>query len=92
MALKDPGARFALALGLNNLSAGLEAAAILDSPATWEQLGAHAMLNGDLTLAETAYQRARAYSRLQLIYLITGQLDKLRKLGRIFAMQKSFSR
>jgi coatomer protein complex subunit alpha (xenin) len=64
----------------------------LDSPATWEQLGAHALLNGDLTLAETAYQRARAYSRLQLLYLLTGQLDKLRKLGRIFAMQKSFSR
>ncbi len=37
-----------MALGLNNLSAGLEAAAILDSPATWEQLGAHALLNGEL--------------------------------------------
>jgi coatomer protein complex subunit alpha (xenin) len=64
----------------------------MDCPATWERLGAHALLNGDLALAETAYQRARAYSRLQLIYLISGQLDKLRKLGRIFAMQKSFSR
>jgi coatomer protein complex subunit alpha (xenin) len=64
----------------------------LDSAATWEQLGAHALLNGELALAETAYQRARAYTRLQLLYLITGQLDKLRKLGRIFAMQKSFSR
>ena len=48
-------------------------------------------MNGDLSLAETAYQRGRAYSQLQLLYLATGQLDKLKKLARIFSVQQDWS-
>jgi Coatomer WD associated region len=77
-----------LALELNNLSVAAEAAAILNDPATWEQLAAHALLNGDIALAETAYQRARAYSQLQLLYLSSGQLDKLRRLARVYSVQQ----
>ena len=47
-------------------------------------------MNGDLSLAETAYQRGRAYSQLQLLYLATGQLDKLKKLARIFSVQQDW--
>jgi hypothetical protein len=52
-----------LALQLNNLPAAADAAAILNDSATWQQLAAQALLAGDVTMAETAYQRARAYNQ-----------------------------
>ena len=64
----------------------------MDDAATWRQLASQALLNGDLALAETAYQQGRAYSHLQLLYLITGRVDKLRKLARIFSVQQNLSR
>ena len=50
-------------------------------------MGELSLLHGDLKLAELSFQRGRLWERLRLLYLITGQRDKLAKLARIFKVR-----
>ena len=61
----------------------LEAARALDDPACWEKLGEAALLQGNHQVVEMAYQRTKNFDRLSFLYLITGNLEKLRKMMKI---------
>ena len=69
------------------MEAAFAAAGEVNEEATWLKVGELSLLNGNLEMAELSYQRGRHYERLMFLYLITGQRDKLTKLGRIFRVR-----
>ena len=46
-----------------------------------------ALVHGRLSLAETACQRGKQYARLQLLFIVTGQLGKLARLGALYRVR-----
>ena len=80
-----------LALESNHLEAAFVAAGEVNDETTWLKVGELSLLNGNLEMAELSYQRGRHYERLMFLYLITGQRDKLTKLGRIFKVRGEIS-
>jgi len=89
--VKDPGVRFALAVDLHNVDLAVESAQQLDSQGHWEKVAEMALLFGRLTVAETAYQKAKNFSGLKFLYTVTGQYNKLEKLARIFIVRRDWS-
>lgn len=85
--VKDPATRFELALESGHLQAASEAAAALESPAMWQVLADKAMQLGDIVIAEMAFQKLKAFHRLDLLYLCTGQPEKLEKMKKISGMR-----
>ena len=65
------------------LQIALEAARALDDPSCWEKLGEAALLQGNHQVVEMAYQRTKNFDKLSFLYLITGNLEKLRKMMKI---------
>lgn len=65
------------------LQIALEAARALDDQACWEKLGEAALLQGNIQVVELAYQRTKNFDKLSFIYLITGNLEKLKKMMKI---------
>ena len=61
----------------------LEAARALDDKSCWEKLGEAALLQGNHQVVEMAYQRTKNFDKLAFLYLITGNLEKLRKMMKI---------
>lgn len=89
--VQDPAARFSIALELYNPQLAYTSALRLDTPLHWDKVGEMALMVGDLSLAETAYQKGRNYGKLKFLYLITGAYSKLVKLGRILGVRKDRS-
>ncbi|WAR05033.1 COPA-like protein [Mya arenaria] len=82
----------AAALGIpDNNNIALEAARALDDPACWEKLGEAALLQGNHQIVEMAYQRTKNFDKLSFLYLITGNLEKLRKMTKIAEIRKDTS-
>ena len=65
------------------LQIALEAARALDDKDCWERLGEAALLQGNHQVVEMAYQRTKNFDKLSFLYLITGNLEKLRKMMKI---------
>lgn len=61
----------------------LEAAKALDERRCWERLGEAALLQGHHQVVEMCYQRTKNFDKLTFLYLITGNLAKLRKMMKI---------
>jgi len=61
----------------------LEAARALDDKRCWEKLAETALLQGNHQIVEMAYQRTKNFDKLAFLYLITGNLEKLRKMMKI---------
>ena len=61
----------------------LEAARALDDKDCWEKLGEAALLQGNHQIVEMAYQRTKNFDKLSFLYLITGNLEKLKKMMKI---------
>lgn len=61
----------------------LEAAKALDERSCWERLGEAALLQGHHQVVEMCYQRTKNFDKLTFLYLITGNLAKLRKMMKI---------
>ena len=61
----------------------LEAARALDDKDCWEKLGEAALLQGNHQVVEMAYQRTKNFDKLSFLYLITGNLEKLKKMMKI---------
>ena len=61
----------------------LEAARALDDKVCWDRLGEAALLQGNHQVVEMAYQRTKNFDKLSFLYLITGNLEKLRKMMKI---------
>ncbi|CAD5208962.1 unnamed protein product [Bursaphelenchus xylophilus] len=86
--VKDEKTRFGLALECGNLTVALEAAKVLDDKAVWEALGEAALLQGNHQIVETAYQRTKNFEKLAFLYLITGNLEKLKRMTHIARSRK----
>lgn len=89
--VKDEKTRFGLALECGNIEVALEAARTLDQKACWENLAQAALLQGNHQVVEMCYQRTKNFEKLAFLYLITGNLDKLRKMMKIAEIRKDVS-
>jgi Coatomer WD associated region. len=89
--VKDEKTRFGLALECGNIEVALEAARSLDQKACWENLAQAALLQGNHQVVEMCYQRTKNFEKLAFLYLITGNLDKLRKMTKIAEIRKDVS-
>ncbi|XP_072049664.1 coatomer subunit alpha-like [Amphiura filiformis] len=89
--VKDEKTRFALALECGNIEVALEAARALDDKNCWEKLGEAALLQGNHQVVEMSYQRTKNFDKLSFLYIITGNLEKLRKMMKISEIRKDTS-
>eukprot|EP00047_Mylnosiga_fluctuans_P002804 m.225995 g.225995 ORF g.225995 m.225995 type:complete len:1238 (-) comp11355_c0_seq1:46-3759(-) len=89
--VKDERTRFALALESANIEVAKEAAKALDDKEIWMQLAEMALRQGDHETVEYAYQRTKNFERLSFLYLLTGNLEKLRKMVKIAEIRKDVS-
>ncbi|EDO39748.1 predicted protein [Nematostella vectensis] len=89
--VKDEKTRFGLALECGNIEVALEAARALDDKACWESLGAAALRQGNHQVVEMAYQRTKNFDKLSFLYLITGNMEKLKKMQKIAEIRKDMS-
>jgi len=55
----------------------------LDDKDCWEKLGEVALLQGNHQIVEMAYQRTKNFDKLSFLYVITGNLEKLKKMMKI---------
>ncbi|KAJ3365612.1 hypothetical protein GGF32_008745 [Allomyces javanicus] len=78
--VQDPPTRFELAIECGQLDVAQQAAETMDNPQAWTRLGTEALRQGHIALAETAMQRVKNLPGLSLLYLATGQTDKLHKM------------
>ena len=99
--MKDDKTRFGLAIECGNLDAALESAKTLDDKAVWEALAEAALLQvcgfggkfelilqGNHQIVEMAYQRTKNFEKLNFLYLITGNMEKLTKMMKIAEIRK----
>lgn len=89
--VKDEKTRFSLALECSNIEVALEAAQTLDQKVCWENLAHAALLQGDHRTVEICYKRTKNFEKLTFLYLITGNLEKLKKMTKIAEIHKDFS-
>ena len=89
--VKDEKTRFALALECGNIEVALAAARTLDDKQCWERLGEVALLQGNHQVVEMAYQRTKNFDKLAFLYLVTGNLEKLKKMMKIAEIRKDTS-
>ncbi|CAG9819218.1 unnamed protein product [Phaedon cochleariae] len=89
--VKDDKTRFTLALECGNIEIALEAAKALNDKACWDQLAQAALWQGNHQVVEMCYQRTKSFEKLSFLYLITGNLDKLRKMMKIAEIRKARS-
>lgn len=89
--VKDEKTRFALALECGNIEVALEAARTLDDQTCWQRLADAALMQGNHQVVEMAYQRTKNFEKLSFLYLITGNLEKLRKMMKIAEVRKDTS-
>ena len=88
--VKDERTRFLLALQCGNLDVALEAAKALDDKSCWEKLAEHALMHGNHPVVEYCFQQTKNYDKLSFLYLITGNLAKLKRMMRINEIRKDY--
>lgn len=89
--VKDARTRLSLALQCGNIEVALEAAKSLDEKSSWDKLAEAALQTGNHQIVEMCYQRTKNFDKLSFLYLITGNLDKLRKMMKIAEIRKDTS-
>ncbi|KAJ2941519.1 hypothetical protein O0L34_g14564 [Tuta absoluta] len=89
--VKDARTRLSLALQCGNIEVALEAAKSLDEPDAWDKLAKAATATGNHQIVEMCYQRTKNFDKLSFLYLVTGNLDKLRKMMKIAEIRKDAS-
>ncbi|XP_063834557.1 coatomer subunit alpha [Ostrinia nubilalis] len=89
--VKDARTRLSLALQCGNIEVALEAAKSLDEPDAWDKLAQSALATGNHQIVEMCYQRTKNFDKLSFLYLITGNLEKLRKMMKIAEIRKDVS-
>jgi len=86
--VKEDKTRFGLALECGNLEVALEAAKSMDDKVCWEKLGNAALIQGNHDIVEMSFQRTKNFEKLQFLYTVTGNFDKLRKMMKIAEIRK----
>lgn len=89
--VKDEKTRFGLALECGNIEVALESAKKLNDKDCWDRLGEAALLLGNHQIVEMAYQRTKNFDKLCFLYLITGNLEKLKKMMKIADIRRDLS-
>uniref|UniRef100_H2YWH8 Uncharacterized protein n=1 Tax=Ciona savignyi TaxID=51511 RepID=H2YWH8_CIOSA len=89
--VKDDKTRFTLAVECGDIEVALAAAKALDDKQCWEALGEVALASGNHQVVEMAYQRTKNFDKLSFLYLLTGNLEKLRKMMKIAEIRKDTS-
>mmetsp|Transcript_39923 Transcript_39923/g.58676 ORF Transcript_39923/g.58676 Transcript_39923/m.58676 type:complete len:1289 (+) Transcript_39923:107-3973(+) len=93
--VREPKTRFSLALACGNIEAAMESAFALEQNQTspegsreiWNELGNEALRQGNHQVVEMSYQRTKDFDRLSFLYLLTGDMEKLRKMLKIANMR-----
>ncbi|CAF4295015.1 unnamed protein product, partial [Adineta steineri] len=78
-------------LECGNIDIALEAARALDDKRCWEKLAHIALLQGNHQIVEMAYERTKNFDKLAFLYLITGNLEKLREMMKTAEVRKDVS-
>lgn len=81
--VKDEKTRLALALDSGATDVALEAAEAIGDNDSFKRVGDEALRQGNLDIFELCLQRTRDLERLSFLYVITGNFDKLAKVGKI---------
>ena len=84
--VQDNRTRFKLALACGNINIAMNVAYDLGDEA-WRQLGIEALRQGNHEVVEMSYQKTKEFERLSFLYLITGNIEKLRKMLKIAEMR-----
>ncbi|KAJ9518428.1 hypothetical protein QJQ45_018452 [Haematococcus lacustris] len=85
--VRDERTRFNLAVQCGNIEVALQSAQELDDKDTWYKLGVEALRQGNYQIVEFSYQKTKSFERLSFLYLITGNLEKLRKMLKLSEMR-----
>merc|ERR1719333_1576545 len=85
--VRDDKTRFELAIECGNIEVALETAQRIDEKDTWHTLGVEGLRQGNHQIVEFAYQKTKNFERLSFLYLITGHVEKLRKMVKIAEMR-----
>ncbi len=89
--VQDPQTRFELAIECGNLEVAIEMAKKLDRPRLWARLGAEALAHGNHQIVEMVYQKSRQFDKLSFLYLVTGNQEKLKRMGKIAEHRGDFA-
>ncbi|KAI8613530.1 coatomer WD associated region-domain-containing protein [Chytriomyces sp. MP71] len=81
--VKETKTRFELALQCGNLEVAEETAKVLDREECWALLGQEALRAGNHKVLERSLQRVKNFDKLSFLYLITGNVDNLKKMLKI---------
>lgn len=81
--VRDEKTRLALALDSGAIDVALEAAQALDEPDAYRQLADEALKQGNLQVVERCLQKVKDMDRLAFLYVITGNFEKLERVGKI---------
>jgi len=85
---RDEPTRFKLALECGNIEVALQSARALEDPSAWNKLAVAALRQGNHQVVEMAYQKTKQFERLSFLYLITGNVIKLRRMLEIAEARK----
>jgi len=88
--VKDSKTRFDLAVECGDLEIALETAKKIDNESTWNALGQAALRQGNHGILEMTYQKTKSFDKLSFLYLMTGNTDKLKKMGKIADVRGDF--
>lgn len=84
----DLKTRFKLALACGNIEVAMNTAYEMGDDQSWHRLGIEALRQGNHQVVEMAYQRTKNFERLSFLYLLTGNVEKLRKMLKIAEMRQ----
>mmetsp|Transcript_113163 Transcript_113163/g.359656 ORF Transcript_113163/g.359656 Transcript_113163/m.359656 type:complete len:1221 (+) Transcript_113163:191-3853(+) len=85
--VEDQQTRFNLALEYGHIEEAMTAAQELDEPTSWNRLGLEALRQGNQQIVEMVYQKTKNFDALSFLYLITGNVMKLKKMLKIAEMR-----
>jgi len=86
--VEDQQTRFNLALEYGHIEVAMTAAQELDEQTCWNRLGLEALRQGNQQIVEMVYQRTKNFDALSFLYLITGNINKLKKMLQIAVMRQ----
>lgn len=85
--VEDQQTRFNLALEYGHIEEAMTAAQELDDRSCWNRLGLEALRQGNQQIVEMVYQKTKNMDSLSFLYLITGDMNKLKKMLKIAEMR-----
>jgi len=86
--VEDQQTRFNLALEYGHIEEAMTAAQEINEPASWNRLGLEALRQGNQQIVEMVYQKTKNFDALSFLYLITGDINKLKKMLKIAEMRQ----